>query len=53
MIKKTDKGYVIQSKDGSKILGGPYGSYAEALKRLREVEYFKKEGGQDDTRRRN
>lgn len=40
MIVKTDKGYNVISKSG-KHLGGPYKTRAEALKRLRQVEYFK------------
>ena len=40
MIKKTAKGYVLHSKDGSKKLGGPYKTRAEALKRERQVQFF-------------
>lgn len=40
MIKKTAKGYVVRSKKG-KNLGGPYKTRDEALKRLRQVEFFK------------
>lgn len=40
MIKKVKGGYVVVGAAG-KPLGGPYGSKAEALKRLRQVEYFK------------
>jgi hypothetical protein len=48
MIKKTAKGYVLHSKDGSRKLGGPYKTRAEALKRERQVQFFKhakKSGG--------
>lgn len=41
MIRKTKKGYVLYSKDGSKNLGGPYRSRAQAVKRERQVQYFK------------
>jgi hypothetical protein len=41
MIKKTAKGYVLYSKDGSRNLGGPYRTRAEALKRERQVQFFK------------
>ena len=39
IVKKKDK-YVVISKSGKR-LGGPYSSRKEALKRLRQVEYFK------------
>lgn len=42
MIVKTEKGWVVKSSDGSKKLGGPYKTKAEANKRLAQVEYFKK-----------
>lgn len=41
MIRKTAKGYVLWSKDGSRKLGGPYRSRTEALKRERQVQFFK------------
>lgn len=41
MIVKTKKGYVVMSSDKTKRLGGPYASYKEALKRLRQIEFFK------------
>jgi hypothetical protein len=41
MIRKTAKGYVLRSKDGSRKLGGPYRTRAEALKRERQVQFFK------------
>jgi len=45
-IRKTSSGYVVYSehkgKQGKKKrLGGPYRSRAAAVKRLRQVEYFK------------
>jgi hypothetical protein len=45
MIKKVTGGYQVKSEDGKKNLGGPYKSRAEAVKRLRQVEYFKHQGG--------
>lgn len=39
-IRKTSVGYKVVSKEG-KNLGGPYKTKEAALKRLREVEYFK------------
>ncbi|MGH7268463.1 MAG: hypothetical protein ACREMB_26900 [Candidatus Rokuibacteriota bacterium] len=44
MIKKTAKGYVLYSKDGSRKLGGPYTTRAEAVKRERQVQFFKRAG---------
>ena len=41
MIRKTAKGYVLYSKDGSRRLGGPYRTREEALKRERQVQFFK------------
>lgn len=43
MIVKRKKGYHVVSKSG-KNLGGPYASRALAVKRLRQVEHFKKHG---------
>jgi hypothetical protein len=40
MIIKRKDGYVVVSKSGKR-LGGPYSSKKGALKRLRQVEYFK------------
>ena len=40
MIKKTVKGYEVISHEG-KILSKPNLSHEAALKRLREIEYFK------------
>lgn len=44
MIRKTSRGYVVVS-EGGKHLGGPYKNRAAAVKRLREVEYFKHHKG--------
>jgi hypothetical protein len=41
MIKKISGGYKVLSSKG-KNLGGPYKTRAEALKRLRQVEFFKR-----------
>jgi len=41
MIKKTAKGYTLYSKDGSRKLGGPYKTREEALRRERQVQFFK------------
>jgi len=41
VIRSTVAGFVVLSKDGTKKLGGPYPSKAEAEKRLAQVEYFK------------
>jgi hypothetical protein len=43
MIKKDKSGYKVVSKKG-KNLGSGYKTRAEALKRLRQVEYFKHKG---------
>ena len=40
MILKKKDGYHVVSKGGKK-MGGPYKSKLEALRRLRQVEYFK------------
>lgn len=40
-IVEEDGKYFVLSEDGSKRLGGPYGSRGEAEKRLEQVEYFK------------
>ena len=42
MIRKMAKGYVLYSKDGSRKLGGPYRTREEALKRERQVQFFKR-----------
>lgn len=40
IVKKTD-GYYVLSEKTKRNLGGPYKTREEAVKRLREVEYFK------------
>lgn len=45
MIRKTKKGYVLFSKDGKKRLGGPYKTRAAAVKRERQVQFFKHKKG--------
>lgn len=40
MIVKRKNGYFVKSKEG-KDLGGPYKSRLEALRRLKQVEFFK------------
>jgi hypothetical protein len=43
MIRKTAKGYVLYSKSTPrKKLGGPYKSRAQAIKRERQVQFFKR-----------
>jgi hypothetical protein len=44
MIRKVSGGYRVVSKKG-KNLGGPYKTKAEAQKRLRQVEFFKRNKG--------
>ncbi|MGH9532560.1 MAG: hypothetical protein ACRD2Q_09215 [Terriglobales bacterium] len=42
MIKKTPKGYVLYSlSKPRRRLGGPYRTRAEALRRERQVQFFK------------
>ncbi len=42
MIVKTGSGYSVRSESNpKKRLGGPYKTREEALKRLRQVEFFK------------
>jgi len=41
MIVKRSKGYYVISEKTKRNLGGPYKTKAGALKRLRQVEYFK------------
>lgn len=41
MIKKKKRGYEVVAKKSGRNLGGPYRSKKQALKRLRQVEYFK------------
>jgi hypothetical protein len=45
MIVKRKAGYFVISEKARKNLGGPYKTREEALKRLRQVEYFKHKGG--------
>lgn len=42
MIVKRKDGYHVISKKSKKNLGGPYKTREEALKRLRQVEFFKR-----------
>ncbi len=44
MIKKVKAGYQVLSSKG-KNMGGPYKTKEEALKRLRQVEFFKHKKG--------
>lgn len=44
MIRKVAGGYQVLSEKG-KNLGGPYKTYEEAQKRLRQVEFFKHKKG--------
>ena len=41
MIVKKGEGYYVLSEKTKRNLGGPYKTRAEALKRLRQVEFFK------------
>ena len=41
MIVKKKDGYYVLSKKTRRNLGGPYVTREEALKRLRQVEFFK------------
>ncbi|HZQ90276.1 MAG TPA: hypothetical protein VFA60_00615 [Terriglobales bacterium] len=46
MIRKTPKGYVLYSKSTPRRrLGGPYKTRAEAVKRERQVQFFKRRKG--------
>ena len=45
MIKQIDGKFYLYSKDGSKKLGGPYDRRSQAVKREREVLYFKNRNG--------
>ena len=45
MIRKTRGGYKVLSEKTGKNLGGPYKTRAEAEKRLRQVEFFKRNKG--------
>ena len=43
MIRKTPKGYVLYSKSKPRRkLGGPYKTRTEAVKRERQVQFFKR-----------
>ena len=42
MIIKRKKGYYVISEKSKKNLGGPYKTKEEAVKRLQQVEYFKR-----------
>jgi hypothetical protein len=44
IVKKKDGHYVV-SKTTGRNLGGPYKTEAEAVKRLKQVEFFKHTGG--------
>ncbi len=44
MIVKKKEGYFVLSKKTKRNLGGPYKTREEALKRLRQVEFFKHHG---------
>lgn len=41
MIVKRKDGYFVLSKTTKRNLGGPYKNRTDAVKRLRQVEYFK------------
>lgn len=41
MIVKRKKGYYVLSEKTRRNLGGPYKNREQAVKRLRQVEYFK------------
>jgi hypothetical protein len=45
MIVKWRDGYYVISEKTRKSLGGPYKKREEAVKRLRQVEFFKHRGG--------
>ncbi len=45
MIVKRHDGYYVVSETTKKNLGGPYKTRAEAVKRLRQVEFFKHRKG--------
>lgn len=44
MITKRKNGYYVLSEKTRKNLGGPYSTRTAALKRLRQVEFFKHKG---------
>lgn len=41
MIKKENGKYYLKTKDGTKNLGGPYTTEEQAVKREKQVNYFK------------
>lgn len=41
MIVKKKDGYYVLSEKTKRNLGGPYKKHEEAVRRLRQVEYFK------------
>lgn len=43
ILKKINGKWYVYSEDGSKKLGGPYDTKEEAVKRLRQIEFFKQE----------
>ena len=44
MIVKRKKGYYVISEKTKRNLGGPYKTRVQAVKRLRQVEFFKHRG---------
>ena len=44
MVRKKNGKWYVYSHKGKK-LGGPYASRAEAVKRLRQIEYHKRRNG--------
>jgi hypothetical protein len=44
MIRKRKDGYHVLSEKTGKNLGGPYKTRAAAVKRLQQVEFFKRKG---------
>lgn len=45
MIKRVKEGFKVVSQKTGRSLGGPYKTEAEAKKRLRQVEFFKRKKG--------
>ena len=45
VVKKVKEGYKVVSEKSGKNLGGPYRTKKEAIKRLRQVEFFKRMKG--------
>jgi len=41
MIRKTKNGWEVRAETTGKRLGGPYPTKEQAVKRLRQVEFFK------------